>query len=71
VSQIRELLKVSPKISNSINLLQNIVNLLTYFKYKHESRKSILNIFDELIKSTDFANEIGDKIIYFINEEQI
>lgn len=29
-----------------------------------------MNIFDELIKSPDFNNDIADKITFYINEEE-
>lgn len=70
VSQIREILKGSPKVANSQNLLQNIINLMTFFKYKHESRKSILNIFEEILKSPDFNSEVGGKITFFVHDEK-
>lgn len=54
-----------------MNLFQNVVNLLTFFKYKHESRKSIMNVFEELIKSPEFNSEMGNKIIFFVNEEEV
>lgn len=54
-----------------MNLFQNVINLLTFFKYKHESRKSIMNVFEELIKSPEFNSEMGNKIIFFVNEEEV
>ncbi len=71
VTQIRDVLKTSSKLSNSMNLLQNVITLLTFFKYKHESRKSIMTVFDELIKSPDFNSEMGNKIIFFVNESEM
>lgn len=59
-------MKVSPKMANSVNLLQNVVNLLTFFKYKHEARKSIMNVFDELIRSGEFNNQTGGKLAFYI-----
>ena len=65
-SQIREMIKSQPKIVHSQNLLQNVINLFTFFKYKHESRKSIMNIFEEFIKSAEFINEKGGKVQFYL-----
>ena len=45
-------------------LLQNVINLMSYFKMKQESRKTIHFIFEEFIKSTEFLTENSGVIVY-------
>ena len=46
ISQLKELIKSSSKNTYSFDLLQNVVSLVSYFKMKYESRKTIQFIFD-------------------------
>ena len=67
-NQIKEILKQNSKLAYSKNLLQNIITLLSTFRYKHDSRKSILNIFDELIRSPEFNSDTPKKIKYIVGD---
>lgn len=62
IAQIKELIKGGNKISCSYSLLQNVVILMSYFKMKYESRKTIQFIFEEFLRSNEFVNEGNGKI---------
>ena len=56
------MMKNSSKVVCSFDLLQNVVNLLSYFKMKYESRKTIHFIFEEFLKSNEFVNDDSGRI---------
>jgi hypothetical protein len=57
-------MKSNTKITFSWPLLQNIVHLMSYFKMKQESRKTIHFIFEEFLRSNEFINETSGSINY-------
>ena len=62
ITQLKEMMKNSSKVVCSFDLLQNVVNLLSYFKMKYESRKTIHFIFEEFLKSNEFVNDDSGRI---------
>ena len=55
-------MKNSSKVVCSFDLLQNVVNLMSYFKMKYESRKTIHFIFEEFLKTNEFINDDSGRI---------
>lgn len=64
IAQIKELIKANPKITFSFPLLQNVITLMSYFKMKYESRKTVHFIFEDFLKSSEFMAEGNGKINY-------
>lgn len=51
------MIKATSKLTFSFALLQNVVHLISYFKMKYESRKTIHFIFEDFVKSNEFISE--------------
>jgi hypothetical protein len=63
------MIKSGSKTIYSFDLLQNIINLLSFFKMKYEARKTIQFIIEEFLKSNEFLSEDTGKIDYPLSEE--
>lgn len=63
------MMKSSLKVIHSLNLLQNVINLLSFYKFRNDARKNIYLIFEEFFKSPDFNTNVQDKIMYVTSED--
>jgi hypothetical protein len=51
-------------VIHSFNLLQNVVNLMSFYKFRNDARKNIYMIFEEFFRSPEFNSNAHDKISY-------
>jgi len=58
------MMKSSIKVIHSFNLMQNVINLLSFYKFRNDARKNIYMIFDEFFRSPEFNSNQQDKISY-------
>jgi hypothetical protein len=66
---VKEMMKSSIKVIHSFNLLQNVVNLLSFYKFRNDARKNIYMIFEEFFRSPEFNSNAHDKIAYVTGED--
>lgn len=57
-------MKSNIKVIHSFSLLQNVVNLLSFYKFRNDARKNIYMIFEEFFRSPEFNTNSHDKIAY-------
>jgi len=57
-------MKNNIKVIHSYNLLQNVINLLSCYKFRNDARKNIYMIFEEFFRSPEFNTTQLDKINY-------
>ena len=62
-------MKGNIKMIHSLNLLQNVINLLSFYKFRNDARKNIYMIFEEFFKSPEFNSNTQDKIKYVTSKE--
>ncbi len=62
-------MKNSMKIVHSMNLLQNVVNLLSFYRLRYEARKNIYMIFEEYFRGQEFNSPKQDKITYVTSKD--
>ncbi len=62
-------MKNSIKIVHSMNLLQNVVNLLSFYRFRYEARKNIYMIFEEYVRGQEFNSQKQDKITYVTSKD--
>lgn len=58
------MMKSNIKVIHSFNLLQNVVNLLSFYKFRNDARKNIYMIFEEFFRTPEFNANSHDKIAY-------
>lgn len=63
------MMKSSIKVIHSFNLLQNVVNLMSFYKFRNDARKNIYMIFEEFFRSPEFNSNAHDKIAYVTGED--
>lgn len=57
------------QVIHSYNLLQNVINLLSCYKFRNDARKNIYMIFEDFLKSPEFNTTQIDKIAYLTTED--
>ena len=63
------MMKTSIKVIHSFNLLQNVINLLSFYKFRNDARKNIYMIFEEFFRNPDFNSNTPDKITYVTSRD--
>lgn len=63
------MMKSSIKVIHSFNLMQNVINLLSFYKFRNDARKNIYMIFDEFFRSPEFNSNQQDKISYITSAD--
>ncbi len=69
ISSVKEMMKSSMKVIHSFNLLQNVINLLSFYKFRNDARKNIYMIFEEFFRSPEFNTNQQDKISYVTSQD--
>jgi hypothetical protein len=49
--------------------MQNVINLLSFYKFRNDARKNIYMIFDEFFRSPEFNSNQQDKISYITSAD--
>ncbi len=63
------MMKGSVKVIHSFELLQNVINLMSFYKFRNDARKNIYMIFEEFFRSPEFNNSQHDMIRYVTSQE--
>ena len=61
---MKDYLRNNPKVVYSMALLNNVVQLMSYFKLKQDARKTIFIIFEEFMRSSEFTHDAHNRIHY-------